>query len=770
MKKSQIALLLILLLAAFPAFSQIAVGKWRDHLSYNRIIHVEDAGNRIYASSPGALYYYDLDDLTVNRLNKTTILSDVDVSTFAYDPKTHYVVVAYSNANVDIVKGDAVSNINDIKRSNLGGSKRINSIGFYNRKAFLACAFGIVVLDMNRDEISETIYLGDYGGMMNVNDVLFTDSHIVAATDSGIYMAPKNSQTLGIITTWQRDNSSLVAGQRVTRLATLDDGRLMALVQSDNDSTIYVETSTMTFAPFVAGDIKSFRVCRDTVVVCKEHQVELYRSDGTMILTIGAVDWIDMQANDALLAKEGHLWVAHNWASLIAINPRDLSSVNSVTPGGPYRAYAYSVTTFDSVVYVSPGGHRSTYEGVYYAANVYSYKGNRWNALKDSKGILSGKMDVLHVAVNPRNPSQVLATSWGNGVLEITDNEVTGFYNDSNTNGAISRLTLDDYSAVFTGGVAFDKNGNAWITNSLVNHALVVRSSDGKWKNFNTMGVVTSDIDNIIWDSIHDTKLFWGRQNRVFVHDGDSRISYIDPNNGAKLQTSSVSCLTQDHSGHIWMGTNKGIKVIYNLDKAFENGGNGELSPVTCNNILFNENGITEYLMAYESITCIAVDGANRKWVGTSTGGLYLLSANGLQQLEHFTSTNSPLFSDKILSLAIMPWSGELFIVTDRGVQSYRTTATYAFTTPMEDIYAFPNPVRPDFEGLIAIKGFTRNAIVHITDASGNTVFSTRANGGQAMWDGRTHDGKKVSSGVYYVFASAEDGGMRSVTKILIVN
>ena len=116
-----------------------------------------------------------------------------------------------------------------------------------------------------------------------------------------------------------------------------------------------------------------------------------------------------------------------------------------------------------------------------------------------------------------------------------------------------------------------------------------------------------------------------------------------------------------------------------------------------------------------------------------------------------------------------MPWSGELFVVTDKGVQSYRASATYAFDSPLEDIHAFPNPVRPDYDGLIAIKGFSRNAIVHITDAAGNTVYSTKSDGGQAVWDGRNHEGKKVASGVYYVFASSEDGSVRSATKILVV-
>jgi hypothetical protein len=176
-----------------------------------------------------------------------------------------------------------------------------------------------------------------------------------------------------------------------------------------------------------------------------------------------------------------------------------------------------------------------------------------------------------------------------------------------------------------------------------------------------------------------------------------------------------------------------------------------------------------EYLMAYEDVTSIVVDGANRKWVGTASGGLYLLSANGMEQIRHFTAANSPLFSDKILSLAIQPRSGEVYVGTDYGVQVYRSDATYAELTPDEHVYAFPNPVRPGYEGPVAIKGFTRNALVHITDASGRVVYSAQALGGQVVWNVRTADGDRVAAGVYYVFASDAEGRNRSVAKILVV-
>ena len=764
-------MLTILHCLAFCGYSQTAVGKWQDRLSYYELHKVVHASDRIYAAAKGGLFYYDLDDLTVNRMNKTTILNDVGISTIAYDEQTRNLVVAYNNANIDIVRNDKVVNISDIKRNNIGGSKTINNIRFQNRCAYLACGFGIVVVDLQREEIKETYYLGDNGTYLNINDIAFNDSLIVAATDNGILYAPKTSTLLNVATSWTHDETSLLAGQTVTALDVDAAGRIIAKASAVGaDTTVYVQNAAMTFAPLTSGNIRSAKHTKGRLVICIDDHISIYDSQLALQQEIGTIDWMEMEANDAELDDDGRLWIAHQWAALALIDLQNGMTLHTFYPQGPATDNGFRLKAFDNDLMVAPGGHTSTYSGVYLPANVFTFNNNEWKTLDDPNGLLDGVTDIIDIAVNQRNNKVRLAAAWRSGIVEITDNKVTNLYNENNSDGALQPYVEGSYTALFTGAVAYDDKGNAWITNSLKSNGLAVLRNDGSWESFNTQSMVAgSDLDHIVWDSINDLKLFWGRANKVFVHDGESKMAYIDPNNGAKLETSIVTALAQDHSGNIWLGTNKGIKTIYNLSSIFQNGGDGERSPVSCNNILYSENGINEYLLAYESVTAIAVDGANRKWVGTSTGGLYLLSANGLEQIEHFTAANSPLFSDKIIDIAVMPWSGEVFIISDKGMQSYRGTATYAFSEPMEDIHAFPNPVRPDYDGLIAIKGFTRNAIVHITDAAGNTVFATRANGGQAVWNGRTLEGQKVASGVYYVFASAEDGSMRSATKIMVI-
>ena len=763
--------LLFMLLATTPLLrAQLAVGHWRDHLSYTTLYKVCAAGDRIYASAAGGLFYYDLDDMTLNRLNKTTSLNDVGISTFAYDPQTRCLVIAYNNANIDIVKDDKVTNLSDIKRSNISGSKSINNIRFHNNCAYLACGFGIVVVDLRRNEIKETYYIGDDGTYININDIAFTDSLIVAATDNGIMSADIDNPLLNIVNNWSHDTTSLLAGERITSLA-VAGGKLIALADGSGGTTLYNETQGLGFLPWISDTVTSVKYSNNRIIVCLNNRIELYDSDLLLRNTVGTVDWMRMEPNDAELTADNRLWVAHQWAALATMRLEDPDGTLTIhRPQSPESDNVYRMVSYDNNLMVCPGGHSNTYAGIYLPANIYTYSNNQWHQLVDDDGLLNNLSDVVDVAVNPRDPRTMTAAVWGHGLIEIHDNQVVAHYDENNSNGILEPYSEGSFSTLITGGVAYDLRGNVWVTNSSQRNGLVVRYADGNWNSFNTLSMVNgSGIDHILCDSIGGLKVFWGRANRIFVHDGDSLMAWINPNNGAKLETSTVNCVVQDHNGNLWIGTNKGIKVVYDLQRVFRNGGHGEESPVSCSNILFSENGITEYLMAYENISCIAVDGANRKWVGTATGGLYLLSANGLEQLEHFTTSNSPLFSDKVTTLSIMPWSGELFIGSDKGIQSYRTTATYAYDIPQEDIHAFPNPMRPDYDGPIAIKGFTRNGLVHITDANGNTVYSTRSNGGQAIWNGRTNKGTRVASGVYYVFASAEDGTMRSVTKILII-
>lgn len=755
------------LLASVTLKGQTPVGEWHNHASYVATHKVVAAPDQVFAATRMSMLCFNRSDFSVDALTKGEGLSDVGVSTFAYDERSKCLVVAYTNASIDLKYFNELHHIADIRYSNISGDKKIYSVRFHGGKAYLATGFGIVVVNLSRHEIEETYYLGEQGNQGLVYDVAFTDSLVVAATDNGLLTAPKSSSRLHIYSTWQRDTLSPVVGKSVQMLEVCD-GRLIAVACSSNPGrmTPYYQLPDGGWDSLETGQIRSLRCHNGKILVNRVDDLLIYNSDFQLETVLNS-----LSAWDVDIDADGTLWIGHSWLGLVKL-PKPYSSSTSFAPRGPFNDdYVYSITTTWDNVYLCKGGKMPTYESAYLSPSISYLNKGVWSQLG-----LSGLpvQDMLNVAVDPTDSRHVAATSWGLGVVDFYNNEARDLFNYLNV-PEMPVYQVGDFVHQRVSGLAFDWSGDLWVTNSLVNKGLVVRRKNGTWESFDISPMLNGisgekrEIDKIIWDSIHGYKWFAGRANRIYVHDGQGKMAFVNPNNGSKLETHTVTCLVQDRSGDIWFGTDKGLKVIYDGYRAFSNGGRGEQAPVNCNNILYSEDGIYEYLMAYESITCIAVDGANRKWVGTSNNGLYLISANGLEQLEHFTMANSPLNSDKILTLAVQPATGDLYIGTNMGVQSYRATATYADAEPMEDIHAFPNPVRPDYDGLIAIKGFTRDALVHVTDARGHVVFSTTANGGQAIWNGCTSSGNRVSSGTYFVFASDINGNMRSVAKILMI-
>jgi hypothetical protein len=228
---------------------------------------------------------------------------------------------------------------------------------------------------------------------------------------------------------------------------------------------------------------------------------------------------------------------------------------------------------------------------------------------------------------------------------------------------------------------------------------------------------------------------------------------------------SNVSSIAEDLDGNIWVGTDQGPAIYYNPGQVFDDDFRATRIKVPRN----DGTGLADYMLGTEIITSIAVDGANRKWLGSASSGVYLLSADGSTKMLNYTEENSPLLSNTIVSLDVDDKTGEVWIGTDKGVISVRGDAT-AGAYKFRNVYAFPNPARENFTGNVTITGLMRNSQIRITDISGNLVYKTVSDGGQASWDLKTYNGKRVSTGVYLIFCASEDGSDSIVTKMLVIN
>ena len=258
-----------------------------------------------------------------------------------------------------------------------------------------------------------------------------------------------------------------------------------------------------------------------------------------------------------------------------------------------------------------------------------------------------------------------------------------------------------------------------------------------------------------------DNKLLVYDDNKTINNPNDDRIASVNLNAMANIETSSVNCVVEDKDGQIWIGCNLGIKVIYNPSSVFKN-------TLYAQNILIKQINYVQNLFEFEEVTCIAVDDANRKWVGTAKSGVFLISENGDDQLLHFTEENSPLLSNRIYKVTINRETGEVFIATAGGLISYMGTAT-AGREDYSEVTVFPNPVRETYHGVITVRGLMENSFCKIADAAGNLVWQGYANGGELTWDGKDFYGKRPATGVYFVFSSSSTGKMKNVAKILFI-
>ena len=778
MKKGILTLLCLIGLTQMGK-AQPAIGEWQDHNSFVKVYKVCATAKDVYAATRMAMFQFNRNDSTLSTKTKVNGLTDVGISTIACDEAHNGLVVAYNNSGLDIIYDGVVHHVADIRYSNISGDKQIYNIRFNDKRIYLATGFGIVVIDRINHEILETYYIGDNGELGAVYDVAFTDDLIVAGTNQGLKYAPKNSDRLHIYDSWTYDTVSPMKGMSV-RMLDVCRGRIVAAACTDNPDSLtpfyQIESNDWNgWGSWATGRLLSLKCRHGKVLLGRYDRIELYDEDFLLDEVIDRLPDFGMNAWDADIDEEGTLWIGHTWAGLLRV-PTNHTQAYSYYPEGPYNNdYVFSLTATPDRLFLCPGGKKPTYESSLLPGSLSIFDNRNWSNVKRGNIDEYSYQDILYMAVDPKDKNHLSATAWGHGVVDIQDGQTVTLFDASNTNQVLTPYRKGDFTHLRVSGLAYDDQGNLWITNSLVSNGLVVHLRNGEWKGFDISSMMQGitgerrEIDKIIWDSVRGYKWFAGRANRIYIHDGEDKMAYVNPNYGSKLETHTVTCLVQDRSGDIWFGTDKGLKVIYDGYRAFNNGGRGEQSPVMCSNILYNADGINEYLMAYESITCIAVDGANRKWVGTSNNGLYLISANGLEQLHHFTTANSPLNSDKIVALAVHPETGVVYIGTNLGLQSYRSTATAADSYPSYDIHAFPNPVRPEYDGPIAIKGFTRDALVHVTDSRGHVIFSTTAHGGQAIWNGYTLQGERVASGTYFVFASDSLGEMRSVAKILVI-
>jgi len=727
--------LFLLFLPLLINAQNVPIGYWKDYQSYTSASYIAEAENKIYCVTNGGLFYVNKDDNTVNRVSKVTGLSDVGVKQVAYSAALEITIITYENCNIDLIKNNTIVNISDIKRKEIIGSKFINNIIIKEKTAYLSCTFGLVLIDLENEEIKDTYKIGQNGNFEVINSCAFDSTNIYVASEGGIYYADKNSNSLFDFNSWKLDTNRAESYQDIF---VIEDS-----IWVGNGNSFYNNNSL-------------FLSFNDTIL---KYNNLLLNADTILNNQLDDINFIYTDS-------EEYLWVADENNGLLKFT--NFQYTESFIPEGPKENKIFSLEFLSNKLFTSHGGHINfgalwNKNGASIMSEFDVWRNYDYYELKNAR-------DIVEVA--EYNGTAYFA-SYYNGVVEVRDNEVVERYSYYNTDGALD--TIADWQndkRMAVADLKFDDFGNMWGLVSGVNNPLFVKTKNNEWHNFQLSPTQHFHFDEILIDQYNQKWGIMGRKNGLFVFTDNNTISNTDDDQykllnmsigNGNLPSLDIYCFAEDLDGEIWVGTDKGIGVFYNPLSVFS-GNNFDAQQ-----ILITEGEYGQYLLSEEKIKCITIDGANRKWIGTEKSGVFLLSEDGLDQILHFTTENSPLFSNNIIDIAINPENGEVFIGTEKGLISFRSDATNGATT-QSTTKVFPNPVRETYNGIIAISGLVTDANIKIADIDGNLVFEGFSKGGQASWNGKNKNGDRVSTGVYIVFSTDIDGIEKIVSKILFIH
>ncbi|HUR31590.1 MAG TPA: hypothetical protein VMZ69_09165 [Saprospiraceae bacterium] len=747
----------------------LRIGQWSEHLPYNIGKTVTQSPTRIYYGTEFALLSILKADTTqVEFFSKVDGLSDVSPSWIKYHTGHKLLIIGYENGNIDLLDTNGVSNVNDILRNtSIQGDKRIENIFIDDSSlAYLSTPFGLVILDLINERFTSTVFTNT-----PVNGFTIFENKYYLATDKGIYTYdPASGNIVEDFGKWQKVMIGFSTDYTSESIA-VHHGSLYAGYNGD----LY----KMQGGSFIEWH------------VVPGYTLDFISNEGTYLMAgfrcnnecSGKVeffyDWGYWHENGSLCSgrptytiedEKGRIWYADEYPD-IRLAQNHFSSCALLEFNTPYSGNVSELEVKDGVLYVATGGVTENYGYTFSRDGFFTYDRVKWKTYNQFTYPELYERDSLlmffRILPHPTENKVYVGTYWA-GLLEY-DFDTFKVYND--TNSSLQGAVGDEDRERIT-GLAFDEDENLWVSNFLAARPLSVLKADGTWKSFDfpcsnitTVSQLVIDHRGYKWMMLasRSASLIVYDDNGTIDNEADDRCIQLSSSNTA-IPSNSVYSVTVDLDGDIWVGTAEG-PVVFDGGADIFNGHQGS-------RIKVEQDGVLNYLFGEETIYTIAVDGANRKWFGTGNG-VFVQSPAGNEEVASFTTSNSPLLSNRIIDIAIDDNNGIVYIASNGGIMSVRTDAIHGEPVHSSEVYAWPNPVRPDHDGPIAIRGLARDAVVKITDIRGQILFETRSLGGQAIWDGKDLNGAQASTGVYLVFSTAGSDGFNKpdalVTKILVV-
>ena len=775
--------LMILMSATASAQSNLAIGQWQSHLSYSQTVMVTQSADQVFYATEESIMILDKEELSVDFLTRIEGLSETGIQQILFDEANQQLIVAYRNSTVDIIRSDEIISIRDISdRSDIQGDKLIYDMYIRDgQKLYMATGFGLVEYDLQALEFGFTMNIAQ-----RISKVDGSGNILVIALDNpdgdqvGSYALDlTTTNTPGFFPIWDRLEPEQGLPQNYTAkdVLMLDDKIYVCL-----EEEVYVDDGNRNFELIYENTFSDYELLfiepspEGTMIGSYERGGRnglgalLFLNENDDL--INEVTFCIRNLMDAVIDDEGRIYFSDLWKDISYLESRNGPCV-PIEVDSPYDSELRDIDVVDGRVYVASGGIRDNFGDEFGRNGAYILQEDSWTNLhgNTSQFIEDNEfIQLFQVAASPAGDKAYFGSFWaGVAQYDVATQTFDTLYNE--TNSTLQFLQGD--SRVRISGLAFDNDNTLWVSNFGATEPLSALSAEGEWFSFrldrsDALFVTDLEVDNqgIVWVAVGGTPggLLIYDKGADLAESSDDRQRFLNQGN-SEIPSNSVNVVRVDRSGSVWVGTGAGAVV-------FECGGSAaEDEGCVGNRRRVQVDGITAFLLESEDVLSIAIDGADRKWFGTRNG-IFVQTPDGEEEVMRFDTRNSPLFDNTIRSMDFDPVSGLMYIGTDQGLQSIRTETTGSRDVHESDVFAFPNPVRADHTGPIAIRGLATDAEVRITDIDGHLVFKTRALGGQAIWDGRDFHGSEVASGVYLVFSNSTDQ-LRDidshVTKILVV-
>jgi len=772
--KVKVFVLIITLVMGNYFWAQIGMGQWRLHVASGQAIDVAIVDNTVFTAFKNGIFVYNSDTEEEELLTDVNGLSDIDVSTIYYDEVEGAILVGYENGNIDKITSDNIYNIPAIKLAQIPNSKRINRFQRSGDFIYVATDFCVSKLDIQKDEIKDTYY--PTSGNEAILDLSFAEDTIFALTANMLKYGLLSNPALPDESQWQIETRLPIINENSYTEIESFQNKLIVLFKRDGygmDSVFFLNNtgvSLLTDVPF-SLEINSINILNDSsFAVNMDGAIYLYDDLLENIASYNSNNMYTWISPLRTVRNGQGIWSADKTKGLFLF-----------TSGVGYKRYPivgptnndfYSMDWQKDKLAIASGRLNGKLPS-FSTNGLHLFKNEEWSFHNvttvdawEDKNI----WDFIDVAVNPVNTDEVAVSSYSEEPLSIFNNDSVELFNDLNST---LKFTSSGNGWSLVSGVSYDEYGNLWALNGYTENPLNVKDTEGNWNSFDCGGTARNiytkklviDFNNHLWFASSEKGLFGYNYNESLTNSSDDQ--YIQLKTGSSqgnLPSDNVTAIAADFDGEIWIGTDAGFAILYNASNAFD-ASPGEYD---AQRVKVSFEGNVEYVLGNTHITDIEVDGGNRKWISTLNAGILLLSPDGSEILEQFTTENSPLISNNIFDLKLDQSNGELYMITDKGLISYRSDASYEDPT-YDGFVVFPNPVRPGFSGPVTIQGIRYNSDVKITDASGNLVYKTTSNGGTATWNCKAINGEPVTTGVYFIWTATNVGKDKKVGKVLII-